>query len=234
VAVLPFLLVFSVAVNTSVIWDWNGTLLDDVEICIASANRLLARRGLSEMTLDRYRRVFTFPVQVYYEEMGFDFATESFADVAVEYHEAYEAYVRGAQLHGDAISVLENLKALGIRQVVLSALEEDRLLNELRVRNIDHYFRHAYGLSDLHARSKTARGRELLRALDSDGSGCWMIGDTDHDAEVADALGVSCILVACGHCSGDRLKSTGERVVANLTEALAILNDELGTEPGEA
>jgi phosphoglycolate phosphatase len=220
-------LVFSEVVNTSVIWDWNGTLLDDVDICIASANRLLARRGLQAMTRDRYRRVFTFPVQTYYEEMGFDFSAESFADVAVEYHDAYESLVRGAKLHADAILVLEKLKDLGFDQVVLSALEEGRLRNELRVREIDHYFTHAYGLSDLHARSKTARGEELLRELGSTGDGWWMIGDTDHDAEVASALGVSCILVACGHHSEDRLKPTGARVVADLTEALSILSAEV-------
>jgi phosphoglycolate phosphatase len=226
------LLVFSVAVKISVIWDWNGTLLDDVQICISAANVMLDRRGLEAMTLDRYRRVFTFPVQAYYVEMGFDFATESFADVAVEYHEAYASRVRGASLHADAIPVLENLRELGIAQVVLSALEEGRLRNELRLREIDHYFSHAYGLSDLHARSKTARGKELLQELGSDGNGWWMIGDTDHDAEVAHALGVSCILVACGHHSEDRLKSTGARVVANLTEALEVLNAEAAADAG--
>ena len=106
-------LVCSPAVKLSVIWDWNGTLLDDVEICIASINRLLARRELPAMTVDRYRKVFTFPVQRYYEEMGFDFTAESFADVAVEYHDAYEELVPGANLHSDALAALDQLRESG-------------------------------------------------------------------------------------------------------------------------
>ena len=223
-------LVCSPAVQSSVIWDWNGTLLDDVEICIAAINRLLARRELGAMSLERYRRVFSFPVQRYYEEMGFDFTAESFADVAVEFHDAYEELVPGANLHGDAVPALNQLKACGIQQVVLSALEERRLRNELRVRNIDHYFTHAYGLSDLHARSKIERGRELLEAVGSNGARCWMIGDTDHDAEVAASLGVQCVLVACGHHSEDRLGSTGARVAQNLTEAISIVQDSIAND----
>lgn len=175
------------------------------------------------MTAERYRRVFTFPVQHYYEEMGFDFAAESFTDVAVEYHDAYEELVPTASLQPDALSALKKLRASGVRQVVLSALEEQRLRNELRVRGIDHYFTHAFGLSDLHARSKIERGQELLEAIGSDGTGCWMIGDTDHDEEVAKALGIRCILVACGHHSRSRLRSTGAPVVPTLSDAIAIV-----------
>jgi len=182
------------------------------------------------MSLERYRRVFSFPVQRYYEEMGFDFTAESFADVAVEFHDAYEELVPGANLHGDAVPALNQFKARGIQQVVLSALEERRLRNELRIRNIDHYFTHAYGLSDLHARSKTERGRELLEAVGSNGVRCWMIGDTDHDAEVAASLGVQCVLVACGHHSEDRLGSTGVRVAQNLTEAMSIVQDSIAAD----
>ena len=104
-------LISSAAVTSSVIWDWNGTLLDDVEICVASINRLLARRDFEQMTVGRYHRIFTFPVQVYYELMGFDFSLESFEDVAVEYHEAYEDLVGRANLHVDALSALDRLKA---------------------------------------------------------------------------------------------------------------------------
>lgn len=223
-------LVCSPAVKASVIWDWNGTLLDDMEICIEAINRLLARRELQAMSAERYRRVFSFPVQRYYEEMGFDFTAESFADVAVEFHDAYEELVPGADLHGDAVPALNQLRARGVQQVVLSALEERRLRNELRIRNIDHYFSHAYGLSDLHARSKTDRGRELLDAIEPNGAQCWIIGDTDHDAEVAHSLGVQCILVACGHHSEERLVSTGARVARNLTDAISIVQNSISAD----
>ena len=112
----------------TVIWDWNGTLLDDVDVCITSINRLLSRRNFPLMTRDRYTGVFTFPVRTYYEEMGFDFSLESFADVAVEFHESYEREVGSAPLHGDALAALEALRDHGVNQAVLSALEEGSLV----------------------------------------------------------------------------------------------------------
>jgi phosphoglycolate phosphatase len=62
----------------SIIWDWNGTLLNDVEVAINSINRLLYDRNLVPLTLERYLDVFTFPVQDYYEVIGFDLINEPF------------------------------------------------------------------------------------------------------------------------------------------------------------
>lgn len=207
----------------TVIWDWNGTLLDDVEACIAAANVLLARRDLEPMTRARYYRLFTFPVIRYYEAMGFDFTRESFDDVAVEYHAAYGTLVGEANLHADARSSLARLSDLGIQQAVLSALEEERLRNELQTRQIHHYFTHVFGLADLHAWSKAARGLELLEATSCDREQCWMVGDTAHDAEVARAMGIRCVLVSCGHQSEARLKETGVAVVRDLRRAVEMI-----------
>lgn len=148
----------------TVVWDWNGTLLNDVLICIESVNRLLARRSLPAMDLERYHRVFTFPVRKYYEIMGFDFEQERFEDVAVEYHDAYDELVSHANLHDDAAGVLERLHAFDVQQVVLSALEEHRLQRELDIRGLSRYLNGAFGLSDLDAVSKVERGRERLTA----------------------------------------------------------------------
>ena len=62
----------------AIIWDWNGTLLDDVELCINSMNLLLKERNLQALTIDRYREIFTFPVKEYYQKAGFNFKTENF------------------------------------------------------------------------------------------------------------------------------------------------------------
>lgn len=201
-------------------WDWNGTLLDDVEVCISAMNELTARRGLPSLTVGCYREMFTFPVQDYYQRLGFDFAEERFDDVAVEYHVAYESRVGGAPLRPDAIRALETVEKGGVPQTVLSALEEGRLLGELRKREIRHYFAHIYGLNDLHARSKIERGQELLAVLDCDQKNVWMIGDTVHDAEVADALGIRCVLVTFGHHGPSRVAATGRPTADSLTEAV--------------
>jgi hypothetical protein len=57
----------------NIIWDWNGTLLNDITICIKSMNILLKERTLPLISEDKYRDIFTFPVRNYYEQLGFDF-----------------------------------------------------------------------------------------------------------------------------------------------------------------
>ena len=64
--------------NFSIIWDWNGTLVDDAPVFINIMNFFLSQRNLPLITLEDYRRSFVFPVKNYYKNLGFDFSKESF------------------------------------------------------------------------------------------------------------------------------------------------------------
>ncbi|MCK4288095.1 MAG: HAD hydrolase-like protein, partial [Bacteroidales bacterium] len=60
----------------TIIWDWNGTLLNDIDICINSINILLEHRNIENLTKEIYKEIFTFPVKDYYSKAGFDFTKE--------------------------------------------------------------------------------------------------------------------------------------------------------------
>ena len=66
-----------------IIWDWNGTLLDDVSICIDIMNEILGRRGLDKLTRKKYQQIFRFPVIDYYRQLGFDFKRDSFENLSL-------------------------------------------------------------------------------------------------------------------------------------------------------
>ena len=51
-----------------ILWDWNGTLLDDVEVCIESMNSMLSKRKKPLLTREHYKEIFTFPVIDYYRK----------------------------------------------------------------------------------------------------------------------------------------------------------------------
>ena len=73
-----------------ILWDWNGTLLDDVELCVDALNRLLVSFGYPQQySLAEYREIFGFPIEDYYVRAGFDFSKDSFADLAKRYMEDY-------------------------------------------------------------------------------------------------------------------------------------------------
>ena len=85
----------------NIVWDWNGTLLDDIDICIESMNNLLSERNLPLLYPDLYREVFTFPVRKYYSEIGFDFSKEPFSRVGLEFMELYKQNLPKSRLHKD-------------------------------------------------------------------------------------------------------------------------------------
>ena len=73
-----------------IIWDWNGTLLDDTWLCVEGINDSLKKRSLQTITKEIYRKVFSFPVEDYYKRLGFDFKKEPF-EVAGDEFVAYYA-----------------------------------------------------------------------------------------------------------------------------------------------
>ena len=70
---------------THIIWDWNGTLLDDAWLCVDVMNGMLEERGMKLKTVDEYRELFDFPVRDYYEKLGFNFKDEPFDKVGMEF-----------------------------------------------------------------------------------------------------------------------------------------------------
>lgn len=206
-----------------VIWDWNGTILNDRWLCIDVVNGMLRRRGLPPLTEERYLDIFRFPVADYYRLAGFDFDREPFADLAVEYLAEYDARVGECALYMEAESTVRVLAEDGARQVILSASKQESLEEAVRKSGIRRYFAAVRGLEDGHAVSKRAAGMDLMTSLDASPDRTIMIGDTDHDGEVATALGIEIALVSEGHQSHHRLVATGYPVYATVSE----LVDEL-------
>ena len=73
-----------------VIWDWNGTLLDDAWLCREIMNGQLRKRGLPTLRAERYEAIFDFPVEGYYRKVGFDWKKESFEEAGTEFIVEYE------------------------------------------------------------------------------------------------------------------------------------------------
>jgi len=200
-----------------IIWDWNGTLFDDVQWNINCANILRARRELKPLgDIAEYHDVFCFPIQKYYENMGFDFAAESYEHLTAEYLELYHAQKSGGcGLHTGAIEVLDYFYRCGVSQVILSASEVSNLHSQVSEFDIAHYFDEILGLSNTFAKSKVAVGQDYIQRTNI--SRALLIGDTVHDYEVATALGVDVLLIANGHQSKDTLLTCNVHVLDDIS-----------------
>lgn len=210
---------------THVIWDFNGTVLDDVETGIRAVNDLLAARCLSTLTdADAYRRVFHFPIKSYYEALGFDFQKESYEELAPQWVALYLEYVKDASLRPNVKETLAYFRAQGLSQTLLSATEQGMLRTQVHDLGLDSYFDGIMGLDHIHAHSKLALARAWREAHPTERA--FVIGDTEHDFEAAETMGVDCYLIEGGHQPRERLVATGAPVFASLNGLLAYLSQE--------
>lgn len=193
-------------------------MLNDVTLAIDIINCLLAERNLEQITSERYLDVFTFPVRDYYVQIGFNFENESFEIPALQFITAYNDAVEGCRLHSEVISILHTFQKQGCRQFILSAMEQTQLEKTVSDCGITNIFEDLFGLDNHYATSKVDNGRLLLKSKGLNPDQTVLIGDTIHDYEVAQALGCSCILIANGHQSKQRLDCTGTTVLESLNE----------------
>jgi len=205
---------------TGIIWDWNGTLLNDTLLCVKIINEMLEIRRLPLLSIPSYKNVFAFPVKDYYQKIGFDFEHEPFEIPALEFIERYNEQVSGCSLHQDSLRFLDYFHSIGIRQFILSAMHEDVLNDCLKHYRIEHFFEHVSGLDNHFAASKTANGHRLITELNLDVKELILIGDTIHDFEVATELGCQCVLIANGHQSKTVLETIGVVVLDELNQLL--------------
>ena len=207
-----------------VIWDWNGTLLDDTQFCVEILNGLLERRGREPITDEDYRRNFGFPVINFYEYLGFNTDADSFDKISREFIGDYEAgWFEECALHSEAKEVLADLAKLGMTHSVLSAAKQEALDLGINHYGIRDHFTELVGTDNIYAQGKIAQGCRWIKQLHWSPKEVVLVGDTLHDFEVAQAMGTHCILMAHGHHGPERLVKTGAPVVHSLRKLVDLL-----------
>jgi phosphoglycolate phosphatase len=206
-----------------IIWDWNGTLLDDAWLCVQILNSMLTKRQMKTTTLEQYQADFDFPVYNYYLKLGFDFAKEEYDAVAQEYIFSYQSQYQKCSLRNGISDFIKQLKKAGLPQSVLSASQQSSLEKAVEYYKLRELFENVCGLDDYYAHGKVDAGKKLLKNLSFSGQQLLLIGDTTHDYEVACELGADCLLLPAGHQSKERLIATGAKVCDRLDDAAKYL-----------
>lgn len=207
-----------------ILWDWNGTLIDDTGTCFEILCTILETYGKAPTTYDTYLRDFRFPIKAYYEGLGFDFSIESYDAIANDFITEYRKRQYNCDLHTYVKAILHTLHNQGQTQFILSAFNQGMLEEAVTFFNIDQYFSGIVGQQDLYANSKIESGRKLMRQFKLAPDQGLMIGDTTHDYEVAQDIGVDCLLISDGHQARETLDACGVTVLDSLGEVLAWLD----------
>lgn len=211
-----------------IIWDWNGALLDDAWLCVEILNGLLDRRKMPRVTLAQYQDLFGFPVKQYYQALGFDFSRETFEDISVEYISQYNSRRFECALQSHANEVLETIHRKGIPQSILSAYNQEYLEQIVAHFGLTRFFENITGLDNNYAASKTGLAGDWLAASKKDREALLLVGDTDHDLEVARSIGIACVLFTGGHQAQNRLEACETKVIMDLRQLLGELEIEEG------
>lgn len=194
---------------THVIWDFNGTILDDLQIGIDAVNVMLKKRSLPTIdSIEDYRKIFGFPIKEYYRRCGFDFDAEDYESIlAPEWVAEYKKRESDAELCCGVLDAIRSFESASIRQSVVSASSSDMLHEQIERLGIVGYFDSIIGCDNFFAYGKVQLCREFVASHSEDVF--ILVGDSTHDYESAVHSGIDCALVLSGHMSRETLSKCG-------------------------
>ena len=205
-----------------IIWDWNGTLLNDIGASLASVNDMLAQRGREPINKDYYKECISVPIIGFYEKV-FDMKNEEYSLIIKQYNEGYLYHLKDVGLTNGAVEALEFFKNNGAKQVIVSSSNNEQVCMNVKKYGIFDYFDAILGSTDYFAGSKIERAKGYLLQKNALKGEILVIGDLAHDAEMADTLGADCILLTSGHEHPQRLRNAEKPLADNLFSVVEML-----------
>ena len=211
-----------------IIWDWNGTLLNDAALCATAVDVMMRKRGIGSESLLEYKQKIQFPVKDYYKKLGFDLSAENYDRLCDEFADEYaesEIYFKlatgkGSLLHADVMQILNELSESGVTHSIVSASEEELLKRQIAEAGISNHFTNVVGRSDNHGGVKGHLLQDWVKKCGYHRNNILYIGDTIHDHEVALESGIRVVLVSDGHVSKERLLQCSVPIFDNRMDLL--------------
>ena len=201
---------------THIIWDFNGTVLDDVNTAVAAVNCMLADRQLPPTDVTTYRNTLVMPLDKYYDTVGIHNADIS--TLSIEFRKRSEQNAHLSKISEGFTETVGWLKARGIINVLMSSLFQGYLSKEVEKYGIAEYFDYIEGMSDTAVGSKLEMAKKYLINNNIRCENVLFIGDLLSDAELAKSLGSECILIPNGHTSKERCLKAGVTVYDSIAE----------------
>lgn len=212
-----------------IVWDWNGTLLDDNHANLAAVNAVCSHFGREPVGMDYWRSIFRRPLVPCYEDLlGRSFEEGEWQRAEKLYDSSYQEYLHTCELAVGVPDVLHQWKGAGGTQSLLSMASHDHLVPLIDERGLTSHFTRVDGRKfDTEHDSKAEHLVHHLEHQDLDPADVVLIGDIDDDARAAREAGARAILVTSGLMARERLEATGAMVVESPVAAVAALR-ELG------
>ena len=190
----------------SIVWDYNGTIIDDAWVAVEAENVVLREHGNPEIDMEFYLRECEMPIRLFYDKI-YDFSKCDFREVADSFLENYDRIAPNAKPFPEVCEVIRRFSSLGIRQGVISGFETGRLVSSLKKFGFDGYFEFMSGADDVNCGSKSERAAAVVSKFGYEPVSTLFVGDMYHDYETASFVGADCVLIAKGHQGASVLRS---------------------------
>ena len=210
----------------NIIWDWNGTIINDAYLFVDIMNQTLTKYNLKNITINDYKANFCFPIKTYWKNLGFNFDDSTFNKMNFEFIQLYKEHMKKPVLQNQIIDVLEYAKKQSINQFILSASEHIMLNQLAQYYQINNYFKDIVGVDNLNAYGKEKLGINLVKKHNIDIDKTILIGDTEYDSTVAKSIGCQAILVSFGHINNKRLHKTGDMIIDSYADLIKLLKSK--------
>jgi phosphoglycolate phosphatase-like HAD superfamily hydrolase len=205
------------------VWDWNGTLLNDLDLVVRATNEAFVRAGGAPISAAEHRRLFRRPIAEFYgETLGRVLTDDDFAELDEVFHACYNAGLPTCALVGDAVDAL---RAWPGTQSLLSMWFHDELVPTVDRHGLTSHFARVDGQLVEPGGGLVFKAEHLaahLAALGVPGEAAVLIGDSVDDADAAAAVGAGCVLYSGGFTDAERLRRSGRPVADTLVEAVAL------------
>ena len=206
-----------------IVWDWNGTIVNDAWVFVDVMNFFLKMKGLPKTSLDDYKKNFGFPIQNYWKTLGFKFNNKEFNLLNKSFIEEYQKRIFLPKLQPGIVDLIKKINRFKIKQFVLSASENSLLHKSVGFYKINSLFEDIVGVDNLNAVGKISLAKVLFKKNNLHLNKTLVIGDTKYDLDVAQALGCSALLVSHGHIEHKRLLDLKVPLVQSVKEIESFL-----------
>ncbi|RLP96851.1 HAD family hydrolase [Micromonospora sp. CV4] len=206
------------------VWDWNGTLLNDLSLVVAATNAAFASVGGPAVTLDEHRVRFRRPIAEYYAEvLGQAVDDDEFGRLDRIFHDAYRSGLTTCELAADARTAMA---AWPGSQSLLSMWFHEELVPTVHTYGLTGHFTRVDGLRAAVGGDRKAESLQRhLAELGVDGNSVVLIGDSIDDADAALAVGGRAVLYTGGFTDPTRLRASGHPVADTLTDAVTLARE---------
>ena len=206
-----------------IVWDWNGTLINDTSLCVDILNKILFLHDQPSISIEYYRNNFSFPVSAFYKGISLPSSGKKFDDLSLSFISEYRLKWKECNLQPGVLQILKLIQQLGLRQSILSAgnqLDVEVFLDHFK---LESFFNQVFGTDNIKAEGKIELGKKFITDSNLRPEEILLVGDTIHDLQVANEIGCIVLLFSQGHNSNNQLSGYSVQIINDLMEVAQYL-----------